>query len=219
MSKVSAGALLVAALSLLASPAAAQICAGYPTIDRQFSFGGHIGFPEDASEWGTDVSYNFPGVLTLFGGLDVNSFDDVEEEAETFHVGIAADSLIPRIAVTPTQRLSLCPVVESYFTDTEFTSIWEVPIGLGIGTTLQLTPAIPLSPYVIPQLVIRFASGDDDLNVDSQTETNFGLRGGLLTGFATTFGLVFVGGEVNHLFVEGGNDPLFSIRAGITVGP
>ena len=51
MKRMRLGFLIGSAL-LVASPAAAQICAGFPTIDRQFSFGGSLDFPEGGDQWG-----------------------------------------------------------------------------------------------------------------------------------------------------------------------
>ena len=65
----------------------------------------------------------------------------------------------------------------------------------------------PVMPYAIPQIVVVWFSVDD---LDSDTDTDFGFRGGVLVGV----GIIFVGAEVNHTFVEGA-DPLFGIRAGI----
>src|SRR5690242_8005562 len=111
MSKARVRFLLVALLSLLAAPAAAQICAGFPTTDRQFSFGGSLGFPESGEQWGMEGSFDFPGMVSVYAGFqaasldDDDGFDDDEDDwFDTYHGGIALDPLIPSVGLTESVR-------------------------------------------------------------------------------------------------------------------
>ena len=219
MSNARVGTLLVAVLSLCAAPAAAQICAGYPTVDDQFSFGGHFGFPEAGEQWGLDGSFNFPGMVSLFAGFQMASFDDDDDWFDTYHGGIALDPLIPSVGLGGASRLSICPVAEVRYGDTDNGSLWEFPLGLGFGANFPVASGVGLAPYVIPQLVIHHFDGDDDLGVDSESDAQFGIKGGLLANFGIGgFGSVFVGGELSHVFTEIDTDPVFALRAGVAFG-
>ena len=199
------GTLTALAVALFAPAAGAQICAGFPTVDRQFSFGASLDFPEGGDRWGVEASYDLAGPLGVFGGLEVTNPDGEGDSFDTYHGG-AAFTLLNLEAGLPL-AVSVCPTAQLGYTDVELGSLIQVPIGLGFGTYLSVAPAIPLMPYAIPQIVMSRFEIDD---VDSETEWDFGFRGGVLVGF----GIVFVGGEINHTFVEGA-DPSFGIRGGI----
>jgi hypothetical protein len=191
--------------SMLASPAAAQICASFPTMERQFSFGASLGFPEGGDQWGVEASYNFLGPLAFFGGMDVFSAEGGDESDETFYGGASfgADSLLSLPA-----NLSACLVGRVGYNGFEGGSSIQVPLGFGVGTTLSVTPTTPVMVYVIPQFIIsRFSV--DALDID-ETETDIGLQAGGMAGF----GMFFGGAEVRHVFTDGG-DTTFAIRAGI----
>jgi hypothetical protein len=194
------GALTATVLALSALPAAAQICAGFPTVDRQFTFGAELDFPSGASEWGVEASYNAAGPLTGFFGVDILT-PDGSDARDTYFAGVALTGLVP------SETLSICPVVQVGFTDTPGGSMIRVPAGLGFGTTLYLSPSIPLMPYVIPQVVYSRFSPD---NGDSMGEFDGAIRAGALI----SSGMFFAGAEVEFVFEEGA-DPLFGIRAGI----
>jgi hypothetical protein len=211
MKKASATLVAAALAATVVSTAEAQICAGFPTGDRQFTFGARIDFPEAADQWGVEASYNFMGPLALYGGLNVVSLDAGGEDQEVFRLGAALE--IPSAGASLGAGASVCPVVELNYQELSNGNRFAIPVGLGLGTSLTMGPGVGVMPYVIPQLFITRFDFDDDLPLapDDRTDTDFGIRGGLLLGFGT----FFVGGELNHLFVDNGPDPSFGVRAGI----
>lgn len=208
MKKTTLAAALVAAATLAGS-AQAQVCASFPTVDRGFSLGGRIDFPEGLDQFGVEASLNAAGPLSVFGGVNVISGEDDnggDDSLDQFFAGIALET--PTLAGMLGPRASVCPQARFEYIDVEGGSITGIPVGLGFGATYATSPAGPtVSPYVIPQAVfLRFSSdgGDDD------SETRFGLRGGALV----TFGMFFFGGEANYL---GGDDSdtTLGLRAGV----
>lgn len=191
--------LAAAATVALAGTAQAQICAGFPSSERGFYFGGRADFPEAANSFGVEANYNFSGPLGVYGGMDVRSLEDVDDsDFNVYFVGAAFEVASLGAIIGP--EVSVCPNVEVQFTD-DGDDGQTIPIGLGIGGSLG-TPGVAIHPYVNPQLVIL--NGNDD------TETEFGARAGVMLGI----GMFSVGGEVRHYFIDE-YDPVFGIRVGI----
>jgi hypothetical protein len=196
-------ALLFAAVATvtLAGSAQAQICAGFPSSERGFYFGGRADFPDGLDSFGAEANYNASGPLGVYGGINVISVDGSENsDVNQFFVGAAFDVAALGAMIGP--QVSVCPNVEVQFSD-EDDSGQIIPIGLGFGGSLGV-PGLSVQPYVNPQLVI--------FNFDGDTETEFGARAGVMVGV----GLFSVGGEVRHYFVDGA-DPTFGIRVGVAL--
>lgn len=222
MKKISAGLLALAATAF-AGTAQAQICAGFPTVDRQFSFEANL-LAADGVDlgdvWGVEASYNAAGPLAVFGGLTVQSGNG--DDLETYNVGLAFDlpslgaALGPAISVCPTARLSYTDLGELEIIpgSTVSASAIQVPLGIGFGTDLSAGTGFSVSPFVIPALYVTRVSFDAEgipgVEDEDETETDFGLKGGLNLGFGT----FFVGGTIEHIFQDE-SDPVFGIRAGI----
>lgn len=210
--------LLAAAAALtIAGSASAQICAGFPTMDGQFSLAGVANFPDNIDEFGVEGSYNLAGPLALNAGyLNSSGSDEADEgSANTFIGGVSFD-ITSLIGTTPA-AISLCPTAQFQYTTfsgdsgDDDVSFQAIPVGLGFGTSLPLGVASSLQPYIIPQVVFgRFSGG----GASTDWENEFGLRGGV----NVTFGQFFVGADVNKLFIdedEGGSDAVFGVKAGI----
>lgn len=212
MKKTSVSFLAAAAALTIAGTASAQVCAGFPTLDGQFSLAGVANFPDEVDEFGVEGSYNLAGPLALNAGYLRASVD--EASANTFRVGAAFD--ITSMVGPQPAAISLCPVASfDYITySDEFDAVFggettgqAIPVGLGFGTALPVGATSSLQPYIIPQVVFgRLKVGDES----SDWENEFGLRGGA----NVTFGQFFVGAEVNKLF-EDGSDAVFGIKGGI----
>jgi hypothetical protein len=193
-----------------ASTAQAQICAGFPTGDRGLYFGGRADFPDGGDSYGVEANYNASGPLGVYGGLDVVSADGGGDDQNIYRAGLAFEVASLGLMIGP--RVSACPVVEGRYASQEgLGNVLQVPIGLGLGANLGM-PLLPsLAGYVQPQLVITHFNPDEDLPlVEDETETDFGVKAGVMAGF----GLISVGGEVQHVFVDGA-DPMFGVRVGL----
>ncbi len=211
--KKTAGFLAAAAALALAAPVQAQICAGYPTGDRGMYFGGRADFPEGVDSYGVEANYNFSGPLGVYGGLNVISDEDGADDDESLdelYAGVAFEAANLGLMIGP--RVSACLVGEIRNMSEDGVTYNEIPIGLGIGASLGV-PGVPVSGYVQPQVVISRFSVDD---VGDETDTNFGVKAGANIGF----GLITVGGEVRHLFIDEEDlvlrdETTFGIRVGI----
>ena len=210
-----AGFLAAVATVAFAGTAQAQICAGYPTGDRGMYFGARADFPEDLDSYGVEANYNFSGPLGVYGGLNVISAEDEvegeeDESLDELYAGVAFET--PSLGLMIGPRVSACLVGEVRNMSEDGVTYNEFPIGLGVGASLGV-PGIPVSAYVQPQLLISRISVED---VDSETETNFGVKAGANIGF----GLFTLGGEVRHLFIDEDalvlrDETTFGIRAGV----
>lgn len=190
-----------AATVALAGAAEAQICASYPSSAGGFYFGGRADFPEAVDSYGVEANYNPAGPLGVYGGLDIVSLEGVDDtDTNVFFVGAAFEVASLGAMIGP--QVSVCPNVEVQFSD-EDDSGQIIPIGLGFGASMG-TPGVAIHPYVNPQLVI--------FNFDGNRETEFGGRAGVMLGV----GMFSVGGELNHVFIDG-EDPTFGIRFGVRI--
>ena len=203
-------ALAVLAAATLAGGAQAQVCAGFPTVDRGFSLEGRIDFPDDVDSFGVEGSYNAAGPLSVFGGLNVVSGEaDEDESVDVFNVGAAFET--PQIGALLGPTVSACPQARFEYVDLDGATAFSIPVGIGFGATLATSPSGPtISPYVIPQLVYSKFELDDEIADVSDSSTDFGIRGGALL----TFGMFFVGGEVNYVAADN-SDAVFGLRAGV----
>jgi hypothetical protein len=210
--KKSAGLLAALATVAFAGSAQAQICAGFPTADRGFYFGGRADFPNGGDSFGVEANYNASGPLSVFGGLNVTSTEGVDDsDQNVYRAGVALEMASLGMMIGP--RVSACPVAEVAWASENDITVMQIPIGLGIGASLGMPVGPTVAGYVEPALVIsRFDVPDDAVLLEDETSTDFGIKAGVLVGF----GMITVGGEVNHLFVDG-SDPTFGIRVGIRI--
>lgn len=206
MRRTGVGVFALLAVAIYAPSVAAQVCAGFPTVDRQFSFGGSLGFPDGGNQYGAEVSYNVQGPFAVFGGVDIFSPDGEGDSTDVFYAG-GSYNLLSLSVGEGANPVQVCPTARVDYSSGDGYSVLQVPVGVGLGTSLSLTPAAQLMPYVIPQLVVSRVSVD---GFDSETETSLGVRGGALIGV----GMFFIGAELEHLF-EDNFDTAYGIRAGI----
>ncbi len=200
------GFLTIAAIAAYAPIAAAQACVGFPTLDRQFSFGGSLGFPDGGKHYGVEVSYNLPGPGSVYGGMNIFSPDGDGDSQDSFFGGAAFDLASVPLGAGGTV-LQVCPTAELGYSSFEGGSVVSLPLGVGVGTNVALTPTAQLMPYVVPQFAMTRVSIDD---YGSNSEWDFGVRAGAVVGA----GLFYVGGELQRVFADNA-DTVFRIRAGI----
>ena len=194
----------------LVTTAQAQVCAGFPSSERGFYFGGRADFPEGGDSYGVEAAYNASGPLSVFGGLNVVSGEGEDDESvNTYRAGLAFEIASLGLMIGP--RVSVCPTAEVNWASENDVTLMQIPIGVGIGADLGVPIGPSVSGYVVPALYVsRLDVPDDDPIFEDQTETDFGVRAGLNVGF----GLITVGGEVQHVFVDE-SDPVFGIRVGV----
>ncbi|MFL5540726.1 MAG: hypothetical protein ACJ8J0_17170 [Longimicrobiaceae bacterium] len=204
MKKTMSGFAAAVAALVLAGSASAQVCAGFPTTDRQGTVGAFANFPSDFDQYGAEVSYNTSGPFAVNAGFIYSTADG--DNLNTFRIGAAYD-LTPLVG-SMLPGISICPNVRADYTSESGITLWQIPIGLGFGASVPVgSPDMTLTPYVIPALYWqRFDAG---AGLDD-TETDFGIRGGA----DLNFDRFFLGGMVEWVN-QTGSDAVFGVRAGI----
>lgn len=201
------GILAAVAAVGFAQVAEAQICAGFPSSERGFYFGGRMDFPDaDVNSLGVEAAYNAAGPLSVFGGLNVLSDDsgETDETLNQFRAGAAFEVASLGAFIGP--QASVCPMAEARWVSESGITIMQIPVGVGLGADLGMPAGPSIGAYVQPQIVFLRVSGLGE----TITDNNFGVTGGAMVGF----GQFTVGAEVRQIF-ESGSDPVFGIRAGI----
>jgi len=177
----------------MASPVAAQICAGYPTVPGQSSIGLRASFPTGGTQIGIEGSRNWNNPMAMFANVNllIADEDDVDN-VPVFGLGIAYEvgDFIPAVPAW----LSVCPVAAASIAAGDATTI-SIPLGVGFGTTFGTGEGFTVSPFVIPQFqFVRFSV--DDV---STTDSNFGIGFGAML----RFGGVYAGATLGRQFIDG----------------
>ena len=185
-------AITVLALALGASPARAQN-PGLPVynmgVPRGIALYGDVGFPNDEAGGGTVFGVTGRGG---FGPLGVtatlSSFDQDGPGGSDVSVGgtlnykLLGGPLVP-LSVTLQGGVSYLKLSEGFLPDVE-TSAYRFPIGVGFALVIP-NPVLSIHPWLAPRVDISYQKAGDASN----TETNFGLSGGLELNLLNGFGI------------------------------
>jgi hypothetical protein len=187
-------------LGVLASSAQAQVT-GLPVknggVTGGLTIGGEVGFPGD--EYGGGTAYGARGTLGLgpvgFGAVVSHWNPDGDGDASNAVGGY----LNLKVFGGPLIPLSVTLQGGAEYASNDGFKRLHVPVGLGIGLRIP-NPALAIKPWIAPRLDIVRTSGD---GIDSDTEKNFGISGGvdfsLLggLGFGVAYDRVWAGDGVN----------------------
>lgn len=196
---------VLAPLLVLASDARAQSCAAHPTLAGQGSIGPAVSFPNGATGLGVEGSWNWAGPVGLFATFNLQVPDDDDVGNLSIFGGGASYEITDFIPIIP-EWLSVCPVAAVNFSSFEGTTTLTFPLGVGLGTRLELSPDGPaIVPHVMPQFVLTRVSVEDV----TVTDHNFGIGFGGLG----VFGPVYAGVTLNRLFVDAADIDV-ALRAG-----
>ena len=199
---------MAAGLGLLASEAAAQACAGFPTAGRESSLGARASFPAEGTSLGVAGSHNFAGPLAVFGSVSLLRPEVGGDDRSIVSAGAAYE--VGRFIPAVPSGLSVCPVAGASISTADDATRLTVPVGVGIGTSIGVAPGMAVMPYVLPQFVLTRASVK---NVEVASDTNFGIE----VGAVTRVGPIFAGVGANRAFVDG-SDVDLQARVGVTFG-
>jgi hypothetical protein len=216
-SRVIAALVAAGALAAPINELRAQICAGYPTTRGEWSIGPRIGFiPEGEAfgrvvpsgvSFGAEASWNSPGPWGFFGNVNLIVPDDDEGENQNmFGAGVALElqNFVPAMPA----GLQFCPVAAVSVDQVDGATRFTIPLGVGFGMQLPVTPGIQLLPYLIPQFNLVRISLDE-----VETDHNFGFEAGAFARLGSLYG----GASFGRSFVEGATIS-WAFRAGITMG-
>jgi hypothetical protein len=196
---MAAGALAVA------SPAAAQICAGNPNGALGVFVGGLVQVTE-GDRYGAEAGLRIPGGLGVSAGVALLPGEGNAEDVTQYSGQLALETASLGMPLFG-PKISACPMVGVSRADVEGVGeLTTIPVGFGIGGSLSTIVGPSVQGYVIPQVVFtHVAEAGDDEN-----STDFGARLGAVLGFGT----VYAGGEVGHVFRDEA-DPTVTIRLGL----
>jgi hypothetical protein len=174
------------AMALIAAPAAAQVCSGYPTLPGQTSIGLRASFPTGGTSIGIEASRNWQNPLGVFANLNLLMPDDDDLDNQTV-AGLGFAYEVGDLLPTPAW-LGICPVAAVTIQGGDATTL-TFPLGVGFGTSFDLTEGIGLKPFIIPQFVLTRISVDDV----TVSDHNFGFGAGAFATFGGVYGGVTLG--------------------------
>ena len=184
--------LVVLALALGASPARAQN-PGLPVynfgVPRGIAVYGDLGFPNDAAGSGTVYGVTGRAGLGKFGvtatlsslNQDGPGGGDVSVGG-TLNYRLLGGPLVP-LTVTAQAGVSYFKPGEGFLPDEE-TSAYHFPIGIGFALVIP-NPALSIHPWLAPRVDVAYAKAGGR----SDTQTNFGLSGGIELNMLNGFGV------------------------------
>jgi len=212
-------ALAVLALLGLAGGLEAQVF-GLPVrnagVATGFTIGADLGFPNgDAGKgWAVGATGALGlGPLGVTGSVarwDPKDADALSSVGATVNLKIFGGPLIP-LSVTAQAGLAYATQDGGTLGDTK---LLHVPLGIGFALTIP-NPVLAIKPWVAPRIDLLRSSPD---NADSDTDSNFGVSGGIDLSFLSGLGIramydrVWVADGVNASIVSVG------LSWGLTVG-
>ena len=220
MTRSTRGATLaVLALLGLAGGLEAQVF-GLPVrnagVATGFTIGADLGFPNgDAGKgWAVGATGALGlGPLGVTGSVarwDPKDADALSSVGATGNLKIFGGPLIP-LSVTAQAELAYATQDGGTLGDTK---LLHVPLGIGFALTIP-NPVLAIKPWVAPRIDLLRSSPD---NADSDTDSNFGVSGGIDLSFLSGLGIramydrVWVADGVNASIVSVG------LSWGLTVG-
>jgi hypothetical protein len=183
---------IVVAAVLIALPAAAQV-PGLPVynqgVPRGIAIYGDLGFPNDEAGGGTVYGLTGRAGFGLFGATaTLSSFNPDGPGGSDLSVGatlnyrLLGGPLVP-LSATLQGGVSYFKPGEGFLPDEEVTA-YHFPIGVGFALVIP-NPALAITPWLAPRLDISYQTS----GAGSNTDTNFGLSGGLELNLLNGFGI------------------------------
>jgi hypothetical protein len=200
-------AALVLALAAGASPARAQN-PGLPVynlgVPRGIAVYGDVGLPNDAAGQGTvygvsgRVGFGDIGVTATLSSLNQDASDGGDVSVGgTLNYRVLGGPLVP-LTVMLQGGVSYFKPAEGFLPD-ESVSAYHFPIGAGFALVIP-NPSLSIHPWLAPRVDIAYQKAGGT----SETETNFGLSGGLELNLLNGFG---VHAAYDRVFVSDVADP------------
>ena len=218
MKHVVLGAIVVAAaLAGGAASVEAQV-RGIPVynagVPRGIGVYGDVGFSNDDAGGGTAYAVTGRAVFGPLGATAMLSTYNPDGPADsdlsvgaTLNYRVFGGPLVP-LAVTLQGGIGYAKPDNGALLDEDVTEL-RFPIGVGLALTIP-NPVLAIKPWLAPRLDIVRVSAD---GVDAQTDTEFGLSGGIELNTLGGFGLH---ATYDAIFAEGGTPGVFGLGAHYT---
>jgi hypothetical protein len=216
MRQCAQAALAIASLTLCltaGSPLAMAQVRGIPVYNSGVASGialyGDVGFPDEQAGKGTAYALTGRAGFGALGATAIASTFDPEGDGDsnvslgaTLDYRIIGGPLIP-LSVTLQGGIGYSKPDLSILPDDE--TELRFPIGVGFALTIP-NPALAIRPWIAPRVDVVKVSGGGV----SETETNFGLGGGVEFNLLNGFGLH---AAYDRLFLDGGDPSVFGVGA------
>jgi hypothetical protein len=211
-----AAAGLLLAGPIVAMPAAAQV-RGIPVYNSGIPTGvgvyADIGFPNTDAGKGRSLALTGRGGFGPFGATAIlSTFNPEGAEDNELSVGgtlnykLFGGPLIP-LSVTLQGGVGYSKPNAGFLPD-EDVNEFRFPVGLGLALTIP-NPALAIKPWIAPRVdIVRTSAGGE-----SNTESNFGLGGGLELNTLSGFG---VHAAYDRVFLDGSDPSVFGFGAHYT---
>ena len=217
MKQVVLGAVVAAALAGGAASVEAQV-RGIPVynvgVPRGIGVYGDVGFPNDEAGGGTAYAVTGRAGFGPFGATAMLStynpdgpVDSDVSVGATLNYRVFGGPLVP-LAVTLQGGIGYAKPDVGALPDDDVTQL-RFPVGVGFALTSP-NPVLAIKPWLAPRLDIVRTSGD---GFDSQTDSEFGLSGGIELNTLGGFGLH---ATYDAIFAEGGTPGVFGVGAHYT---
>ena len=206
------------------APIAAQV-AGLPV--RNAGVGTGIGLSLDAGFPNTAAGKGFAVGATGAAGLgplgvtaSVSRYDPKDADA-LWSVGGTANLKVfggPLIPLSVTFQAGAARSSQDASTTPSFPltiRTWHVPVGVGIALTIP-NPVFAIKPWLAPRLDVVRTTIESDTPPESNTDTNFGISGGVDLGFLSGLSLRVMYDRV--MAGNGVHPSVLSIGVGFRVG-
>jgi hypothetical protein len=208
---------LAAALTGVAPSAVAQV-RGIPVynvgVPRGIGIYGDVGFPNDEAGGGTAYALTGRAGFGVFGATAILSSYNPEGPGDsdlsvgaTLNYRVFGGPLVP-LAVTLQGGIGYSKPETGGVIDLEASQL-RFPVGVGFALTIP-NPVLAIKPWLAPRLDIVRNSFE---NADAETDTNFGLSGGLELNTLGGFG---VHASYDAIFADGGTPGVFGVGAHYT---
>jgi hypothetical protein len=218
--RVRAHAVLVAAglgLGAFSAPASEAQVRGIPVYNSGIPTGigiyGDIGFPNEQAGKGRALALSGRAGLGPFGATAILSTFNPEGDGDnelsvggTLNYKVFGGPLIP-LSVTVQGGIGYSKPDIGILPD-EDVNEFRFPLGVGFALTIP-NPALAIKPWIAPRVDIVHVSGDGQ----SETESNFGLAGGLELNLLSGLG---VHAAYDRVFLDGGDFSVFGLGAHYT---
>ena len=203
---------------LITAPSAAAQVRGIPVynvgVPRGIGVYGDVGFPNDEAGGGTAYAITGRGGFGLFGATAILSTynpdgpgDSDVSVGATLNYRLFGGPLVP-LAVTLQGGIGYAKPEDGTLPAPDVTEL-RFPVGVGFALTIP-NPILAIKPWLAPRLDIVRRSAE---GVDAETDSEFGLSGGLELNTLGGFGLH---ATYDAIFADGGTPGVFGIGAHYT---
>ncbi len=171
LSKLYVGGALALGL-VLAGPASAfaQACVGMPIGSSKSAVSLNFAFPEEATDIGASARMRTSGPLSFGASYSMTSIKDVDPKMHNLGGNVSYDLPVSSAAVCAVGGLGYSRISE----DGESLSNLSIPIGAGIGYSVQTGPDAELVPYAVPHILWQRASFAGFTDSSTDFGVNFG---------------------------------------------